>query len=85
MRSGRKLSSKNFRAPSSSSGMAATARSQTALSASAITVQPRRGLPIAVQRAAASEERGKGRGVIVAGPAVEVGSSRPAHIAYPGI
>ena len=72
MRSGRKLSSKNLRAPSSSSGTAATARSQTALSASLISVQSRRWLPIAVQRAATIEKDGKRRGVIVARPAVEI-------------
>jgi len=80
MRSGRKLSSKNFRAPSSSSGIAAIARVQISLSAPAITAASRLARLLVTARQlvrkvenAARDRRWPSR----RGPA-----NRPARIAY---
>ena len=73
MRIGRKLSSKNFRAPSSSSGMAAPRALANLLQRRRDRRQIAAAAALDFEGAAARQEGREGRGVIVAVPAVEIG------------
>ena len=72
MRSGRKLSSKNLRAPSSSSGTAANGRARRRLCSASVIAARRPGRRSPFSAPAALEKSRKSGGVIVVRPAVEL-------------